>query len=381
MVDQQKPVWWRRALRRTLTLGTTSLVMAGAGGAVLLGSTQLANRAGATPSHIATELTPVEVAPLILSEGFEIPRQFVGQVEAAASVALSFELGGRLEALEVAEGEAVTAGALLARLDTSLLLSEQDRLTASRTATQAQLTLAETRLTRAQALLSGGHVSQEAVDQALATRDELASRMAEIEAGLSATQINLDKSELRAPFDGIVGGRNVDGQETLGAGAPVLTLIETRAPEVRVGLPLSVDPTMLGAVTITVSGTSYPATLSLVRPDIDPVTRTRTALFQLEGDATPAFGQTATLTLATEVAVPGTWVPLDALQEGAGGGWTLLVVEDQVVRTALVGVIHADDKQAYVAGTFPPGAQMIRTGAHRVVPSQEVRVVTGAEAL
>ncbi|MEM6760920.1 MAG: efflux RND transporter periplasmic adaptor subunit [Pseudomonadota bacterium] len=357
----------------------TSLVIAGASAAVFFGSTHMANRAEATAVPETADPTPVEVVELVTSDGFDIPRRFVGQVEAAASVVLSFELAGRLEELSVQEGTEVAAGTILARLDTSLLMAERTRLQASQSATEAQLELAETRLMRAQALLTDGHVSQETVDQALATRDELASRMKEISAAIDVVAINLKKSELPAPFDGRVGLRNVDGGETLAAGAPVLTLIKTAAPEVRVGLPLSVDATRLGDVFIEIGGTRHPARLAQVRPDIDPVTRTRTALFTLLTDEMPTFGQTATLTLKTRVDASGTWVPLDALQEGIGGTWNVLVVQDDVVRLAMVEVRHADETHAFVRGTFAPGTQMIQSGAHRVVPGQLVQTITAAE--
>ncbi|MEX3015489.1 efflux RND transporter periplasmic adaptor subunit [Gymnodinialimonas hymeniacidonis] len=379
MVNQAKPVLWRRILRRLATVTLTMTVVAGASAAVFFGSTQLANRAEATAVTHVADPTPVEVVALEVSDGFDIPRQFVGQVEAASSVVLSFELAGRLRDVSVSEGAEIEAGTVIARLDTSLLVAERTRLEASQSATGAQLELAETRFARAQALLADGHVSQEAVDQALATRDELASRMMEIAAAIDAVEINLEKSELRAPFAGRVGMRNVDGGETLSAGAPVLTLIETAAPEVRVGLPLSVDATAVGEVSIEIGGQTYPARLSQVRPDIDPVTRTRTVLFTLLTDDIPTFGQTATLTLTSRVEASGTWVPLDALQEGIGGSWNLLVVEDEEVRVALVEIRHADAARAYVSGTFAPGAQMIRTGAHRVVPGQAVQPIVAAE--
>jgi RND family efflux transporter MFP subunit len=379
MVDQEKPVWWRRALSRVVTLSVTSVVVAGAAGAVFYGSAELATRAEATAVADVTEPTPVATRALVRADGYEVERRFVGQVEAAASVVLSFELGGRLNALSVEEGQEVQAGAVLARLDTALLEAERARLEASLSATEAQAELAEIRLIRARALLAEGHVSQEALDQALATRNELAGRMLEIGAAIDAVAINLEKSELRAPFDGRVGLRNVDGGETLAAGAPVLTLIETEAPEVRVGLPLSVNPAALGEVSIRIAGVDYPARLAQVRPDIDPVTRTRTALFTLLTDETPAFGQTATLSHSMRVPEEGTWVPIDALQEGVRGSWNILLVEAGRVRIAMVEVLHADEVRAYVSGTFADGAQMIEAGAHRVVPGQTVRILAAGE--
>ena len=236
MADATKPTFLRRALRVSLNTTLTIAVMAAAGSAVMFGSTILADRAEAGAVTDTADRLPVQVTPLTLSEGYSVPRRFVGQVEAAASVALSFELGGRLSELMVAEGARVRAGEVLARLDTSLLLAERTRLEAARAATAAQLALAETRLVRAGTLREEGFASQESVDQALATRDELANRIRETDAAIDSVRINLEKSVLFAPFDGRVGLRNVDGGETLAAGAPVLTLIETAAPQVRVGL-------------------------------------------------------------------------------------------------------------------------------------------------
>ncbi|MBB5515391.1 RND family efflux transporter MFP subunit [Rubricella aquisinus] len=378
MNEHSRPVWWQRGLRRVAIGGVTLGVVAGAGGAVFFGADYLAARATAATVTTTADLTPVEVTALTVQDGYTLSRQFVGQVEAAASVVLSFELGGRLSDLQGDEGAEVVKGQVLARLDTALLNADKERLEASRAATTAQLDLAETRLARAQSLLRDGHVSQEAVDQALATRDELSSRIREIDAALHTVAINLEKSELRAPFDGRIGLRNVDGGETLSAGTPVLTLIETAAPQVRVGLPLSIETATLTNAMIDVNGKSYPATLAQVRPDIDPVTRTRTVLFELGAETPPAFGQTATLMIETRIATPGTWIPLDALREGIGGAWTVLVVEDGTVRTAMVEVLHADETRAFVSGTFPPGARMIRSGAHRVVPGQRVEVIATA---
>ncbi|WP_224824712.1 efflux RND transporter periplasmic adaptor subunit [Cognatishimia sp. MH4019] len=380
MADEpKKPSAGRRAARMVLNTALTLSVVGAAGFAVVFGSEMLANRAEASVSANTAERLPVTVTELTLSDGYTLPRQFVGQVEAAATVALSFELGGRLSELLVEEGAQVDEGQLLARLDTALLLAERSRLDAARAATTAQLELAESRLVRALALREDGFASEEAVDQTRATRDELQNRIRETDALIASVAINLEKSELFAPFAGQVGLRNVDGGETLSAGAPVLTLIETATPQVRVGLPLSVDLNDLDNAEIAVNGATYPARLLHVRPDIDPVTRTRTAIFAIEAPNAPTFGQTATLILEDRVALPGTWLPLDALQEGVGGVWTVLVVDEGVVRSAMVEVLYADAARAYVRGTFQPGTQMIDAGAHRVVPGQQVRVLAEAE--
>ncbi|MEO0903652.1 MAG: efflux RND transporter periplasmic adaptor subunit, partial [Pseudomonadota bacterium] len=109
-------------------------------------------------------------------------------------------------------------------------------------------------------------------------------------------------------------------------------------------------------------------------PDIDPTTRTRTALFALDTDVPLTFGQTATLLIDVTVTAQGAWVTLDALQQGSGSIWTVLVVEDGIVRTAAVEVLFQQSDRAFVQGSFSEGAQLIATGAHRVVPGQQVQI-------
>ena len=140
-----------------------------------------------------------------------------------------------------------------------------------------------------------------------------------------------------------------------------------------------INPAELQTAEIETNGQTYPARLLQVRPDIDPVTRTRTALFAIDADPAPAFGQTAVLMLDTQIATSGTWVSLDALQQGLGDIWTVLVVDEGVVATAAVEVLHSEATRAFVRGTFEPGALMIDTGAHRVVPGQQVRIASAGE--
>ena len=239
MAEDKKPSVVRRIARRVgIILGTVAVVgLAGLG--IVAGSDFLAARAEATPPAAGAAATTVAVKPLRNERSYRVPRQIVGQIEAASTSVLSFELGGRVTQVAVEEGDTVSAGQEIARLDTALLEAEKTRLQASRAATQAQLTFAKTRVARAEQLRGQGFSSQETLDETTATRDELTSRIAEIDAALETVTINLEKSVLYAPFAGRIGAHNIDGGETLAAGQAGGSLIETSAPQVRSGLPLS----------------------------------------------------------------------------------------------------------------------------------------------
>ena len=374
MIMTQQTGILRRAMRGLFTTVVTLGVAGVAVFAVVAGSGFLAGRAAGVEAPEAADLTPVSVAEVIYQDSYDVVRSFTGQVEAAEEVTVSFELSGRVTELSAREGEDVLSGQVIARLDTDLLEAEARRLEASRAAISDQLIFAESRVVRASQLRERGFSSQEALDQAVSTRDELRNRIAEVVAALDTVQINIEKSEVTAPFDGRVGSQHAETAVTLTAGQPVITLIRTSAPEVRVGLPLGIDLAPGTEVSLSLGDQTMSARLKQFRRDLDPVTRTRTALFSITGDAEPVFGQTVTLDLPTSLSQRGAWVPVDALREGSGSQWTVFVVgEDDVLRAASVEVIHAEGTRAFVRGSLQAGDRYVTSGAHRVVPGQKVR--------
>lgn len=365
----------RQRRRRIVGFTATGFVIAAAACVVAFGSTVLADRAGLSQQFDVAQAVPVSAQYLKSVEGFGVTRTFLGQVEAAASADLSFELGGLITDVVVQEGQLVSQGDVVARLDTGLLAAEHDRLLASRAGIEAQLEFALTRLTRAKSLLGEGFASQEAVDQSISARDELASRIRELDAALASVDINLAKSVLYAPFSGRVGATFMDAGETTGGGNPIVSVIKLVSPEIRVGLPLSVDLSKLTQATIKIGGTEHRADLIQVRPDIDPTTRTRTVLFRLLDDAPVVVGQTATLVFETRIKERGAWVAFDALSANADGAWNVLVIDDEdTVRAAMVEVLHVEAERAFIRGTFPEEIRVVTSGAHRVVPGQTVTV-------
>lgn len=375
MADAEQPKMWKRSLFR---LGQSALTLSFAGlasTAVVLGVGFLTERAAAVPPPDAAAPVPVQVQTIVLENGYNLPRRFVGQVEPRAQVSLSFELSGRLEELTVEEGEEVLIGQELARLDTDLLHAEAARLKASRSALAAQLNFAETRLKRSNHLQKQGFTSQDTLDEAIAMRDELTNRIAETEAAMQAVSINLNKSVLYAPFSGKVAIQSAEVAETVQAGQQIISVLETAQPEMRVGLPLDVMPDDLLAVEIDLQGQTLPAVLKNLRPGIDPITRTRTALFEFKTDADVIFGQTATLTLNTKIEARGVWVPLDALQSSKGSVWTVMTVQENQIFRAAVELLHVDGAHAFVSGTLQGGDLIVVSGAHRIVAGQTVHAI------
>lgn len=133
----------------------------------------------------------VVIRPQPLTDGITT----VGNLLPDEEVDLSFETSGKIVAINFREGSAVRKGELLAKVNDMPLQAQLKRY-------EAQLKLAEDRVYRQSALLEKDAVSQEAYEQA---RTELATLNADID----IVRSNIALTELRAPFDGIIGLRNV----------------------------------------------------------------------------------------------------------------------------------------------------------------------------
>jgi membrane fusion protein, multidrug efflux system len=374
-----RPAIWRRWLRRALTLTGTVSVIVAASGAVWIASSVLATRAKAVdappPAPVAT-IAAVRVSPI---DRMAVTRSFHGQIEAAETVALSFEQSGRLNSLTVDEGDVVTAGQVLARLDTRILTSERARLLAARDALEAQAELSRRTTKRQSELRNRGFASDQAVDNVALGLAEIKARIAELDAAITQVEVRLSQTELLAPFDGQIGARHVDPGAVMGVGTPVLDVRKTATPLFRVGI----DPKLAGVVpdhpvTVTLDRIDYPARFVGFRPDLDAQTRTRTALFEVATDD-PVYLASGTLILTTPLRQQGYQVPLRALRDGVRGLWTVLVLEPgsdgfHVARAAAVEVLQIEGDTAFVRGTLGGDTLIVPDGTHRLVPGDHVRI-------
>ncbi|MCK7614112.1 efflux RND transporter periplasmic adaptor subunit [Roseibium sediminicola] len=373
----------KRLARGLLSLTTFSVNSALAVAAVMLGVTTIQMRAEEKPQISAAPLIEVAAFRPDFQAGYDVARRFTGRLEPARQTDLAFELTGTIREIMADEGGTVGAGDIIARLDTRSLEAERRRQQANRSAAESDLELAQLTLDRRRKLQKAGHVSDEVLDQARLALSRLNASLAQIDAAIEAIDINLDKSVLRSPFGGRVGARLLDEGATATPGQPVLSVLESARPTVRIGLApdvvKSLDPD--GTFTIEIGGQPFKARFAGLRPDLQTRTRTIEALFELEAPpALPGFGQLAELSVEEHVASPGYWVPAASLKEGPRGLWTLLTLVDApddgthlVVREA-VEVLHMNADRAFVRGTITRDTQIVAEGVHRVVAGQPVRL-------
>jgi RND family efflux transporter MFP subunit len=197
-----------------------------------------------------------------------------GTLEARVKAAVSPKIPGRLAAVLADQGDRVSAGQVLVRLDDEELRQQVAIADANREAVEAALVRIKTDKTRAAAVYDQARKSfdraKTLVESGTGSRDELdrsAEALAVAEAGLARAEAGISEgqkelvaadrtteyhkarladTELRAPFPGLIVRRHKDPGDVVAPGGAVLTLIATD----EVWVSAWVDETEMGRLAV-----------------------------------------------------------------------------------------------------------------------------------
>ena len=148
------------------------------------------------PKPVTMNSRTLEVsAEIIRTHAMNDQTVTTGNIIPAEEVDLSFETSGKVVAIYFAEGAKVQKGELLAKINDKPLQAQLKKL-------ETQVPLAKDRVYRQKKLLEKNAVSQEAYESVMTEYDKL---MADIE----LVKSNIAQTELYAPFDGVIGLRQL----------------------------------------------------------------------------------------------------------------------------------------------------------------------------
>lgn len=372
--------------KRLLT--TAGAVAAAIGFSALLTAALHARVSGDDGAPLAREPMPVVSVAYRMEEQFEREQRFLGLVQAASRTQIGFEEPGTIEAILVQEGQLVEAGAPLARLDTETLRSRRDAAQATVDRVSAELELAESRSARQAPLKQSGAISAQTFDDTRLAEKALSAGLSAARANLESLEISLRKATLKAPYRARVGRRLLDRGAVANPGVPVFTLLSTADREAHIGVAVEQAENLQPGERFPLEwrGQQFIAELRGLRPDVNPVTMTTVAIFDLPADLRAFDGEPVAVSLPRIENEQGGWLPISALLEGERGVWTVLALrdpaskdrslKDQSLRAEreVVEVIHVSGDLAYVRGTLKDGDQLIADGVHRVAPGTAVRI-------
>ena len=435
---RSKLIWGTATI---LVLSSLVLLSGKLSPSLLLGSSNAKDEINnSQASAIANQdVLPVETVTVTPVDSYRESRYYTGTIVPHRTSELGFEYPGNITRIAVFEGDRVAADTPLAYLDSRELEASLNELQAQRAQAIAkleemqagprsqtiaaakakvrdlneQLKLASLKSQRRESLYTEGAISREQLDENISNKQAIEARLDEaqsqvdellagtrseqikaqqssvrqIEASIAKLKIQLEKRVLKAPFSAFVSRKLVDEGTVVDANQPVMRLVENKALEARIGVPVNIsDRVSIGSKQqLEIGQKIYEAEVTSFLPEVDSNTRTVTTVLTLNesiGKVSP--GQVAKLKLNAKVETSGYWLPTTALLQGGRGLWYCYALGKSVDDAATnnnsvfqvarrdIEVLYTQDNRALVRGTISAGDRIILSGTHRIVVGQLV---------
>ncbi|PTQ69326.1 efflux RND transporter periplasmic adaptor subunit [Celeribacter persicus] len=344
--------------------------------------------------------TPVTVVTLSAGD-VTLSSPLPGRVAASAEAEVRPQVGGIIQKRLFQEGSTVSEGDPLYQIDAATYEAAKAVAEASLAQAKAALKSAEIEYERQQELKTRNVVAQQNLDSAIAERDSAAAAVKVAEANLLSAEIDLERTQIRAPISGAVGLSAVSqgalvtsGQSTalttIRALDPVYVDVTQAASDMlrwrRMGSGTEFSETLGQTVSLTLADGSsyeYKGELSAAEPYVNE--DTGTIVLRLSFPNPDHFllpGMYVQVEMPQGVVPNAVRVPQEAVTRDRRGRPMVLVVNaESVVEQRVLDVVSDQGTDWIVTGGVTAGERVIvaglqKTAAGATVTPQE----QGAEA-
>ena len=291
-----------------------------------------------------------------------------GGVEAVEQASVSPEQGGQIKQVLVKEGDRVSAGAILAKLNTSVIQRNIEEL-------DNQITLAQTVYDR-QARLWEKKIGSEI--QLLQAKNNLDALVKKKETAVA----QMAMSTVKAPFGGIVDVLHQKEGELAAPGMPILTLVNMNEMKVKADVSENYVQTVKTNAEVDVDfpsfGMSTTATIRSVSNIINPLNRT----FSIEVRIPNTNGSLkpngiATIKIKDFTADSALVVPAISISKDAKGDFLFVINKEEGKSKAVKTYVQTDrtsNGQTMVTEGLKAGDQVVVEGYNEVANGDLVRI-------
>lgn len=324
-------------------------------------------KGGGPPGGFAIGVETVRVATSVFVDDVAA----VGSLKSNESVVLRPEIAGRIAAIHLREGMPAAKGAVLVALDASTQAAELRQA-------EANLALSQANHRRTEELYEKKFVSARA-------RDEAAANLKVLEAAVALAQARLQKTQIRAPFAGIVGIRNVSAGDYVKEGQELVNIEDIGALKADFRLPESYLSRLRKGQSVEVStdampGQTFKGTLDAIDPLLDASGRAISLRARLENtDLKLRPGMFVRVRLAFGGERQGLAVPEEALVPAGDDNFVFRVVEGKAQRV-MVKVGQRRGATVEITEGLKAGDEVVSAGQLKLRDGVPVRAGQGAAA-
>jgi membrane fusion protein (multidrug efflux system) len=309
----------------------------------------------ATPVGIYV-INPTYLASGIYVNGFLVPRE---------EVEITTEVAGKITSIFFTEGSTVRKGDLLVKMNDEDLQAQLVRA-------EFQEKLLAEKLERQKILLTKEAISREAYDQ-LETDHNM------VVADITLLKVRIDKTEIRAPFNGVIGFRYVSDGSYVQPGTKVARLVDNSTMIVEFSLSNRYIAMPLVGKNIIFRVEGFPqdfhAQVYAVEPKLDE--NTRTILLRARYNNSSGLllaGTPADVTLITKESDNAIQVPTETIVPDVSGVSVWLVRNGRAVSTPIETGIRSEQMIEVLSG-LSVSDTVITTGIMQLRPNTPVRIL------
>ncbi len=354
----------RWSKRRTVGIVVTLAVLVAL--AVGIGL-RLSKRASAeTPAATVTlEFTPGDVANV---EAKSLTRWLPvsGTLQPVSQTTVKAKVSGEIRQVLVREGEAVKAGQVLARFDTSDLDAKLNDRVGALESSRAQLALAEK--TRAQnlLLLKQNFISQTAFDSAESNLSVSRGSLKSLEAQAQLAKNALRDAVVITTISGTVAKRHVQPGEKVNFDSPLFTVVDLGRMEVQAMVPANDIPELVVAMPVELSidgfgERRFKGEIERINPMTEAGTRAILVFIRIPNpDAALRGGMFGTGKITLSAGAPVPTLPAIAIRTEAGQSFVWTIENGKLARR-VVTVGRRDDTagRVEIKSALPPGIAVL----------------------
>jgi RND family efflux transporter MFP subunit len=321
--------------------------------------------------------------------------EITGNAAAVNDAKLIARVEGYLEQIHYEDGQFVKKGDLLFTIQQAPYKQQLEQAHAQVLTAQASLLYAKTEFARYTALVKKDAATQTEVDHWAFERASAEASLLSAKAQVAIDEVNLGYTEIRAPFDGIVGKHLIDPGNVVGGGGQQAALAEiTQLDPIYVVANLSEQQVLkirqnLGQHRLTLAdlhkvpvdvglsdeqGFPHRGTIEYVAPQLDPATGTllvRGILPNPDRVLLPGFFVRMRLPMG-RVDRNALLVPDRALQTDQGGTYLLLLDSNDVVRQRYVQLGSLMGALRVVTSGLAPEDRVVVGDLWRATPGTKV---------
>ncbi|QJI28012.1 efflux RND transporter periplasmic adaptor subunit [Pseudomonas sp. ADAK18] len=330
---------------------------------------------------------PVAVVPVALQD-VPVYIDALGTVTPTRSVTVVTQVDGILSSVEFKEGQRVSKGQVIARIDDRALKAQLAVAKGNLAHDQAVLSNAQRDLARYRELVKAGSTSQQTVDTQASLVQQQLGTVAADQGNVQNLEVQVGYCTITSPVDGVVGLRQVDpGNYVTTASTTGIVVITQMNPATVV---FAVPEDDLGSINQALSHgpvtvlaydrnkKSLLATGSLLALDnqVDTSTGTIKVKAQFDDSGNALFpNQFVNARLKADTLAQITVVPTRAIQHGSKGDFVFVVNGDKATLRNIKTGPAMGDVSVVLENGVKPGEQVVTEGADKLDDGSPVKVV------